>query len=380
MAVPEPKRFARFPGTCATCARPINAGDPVTWDRNRRGVRWHHECPPPPDDTPPAPAAIAAPPAPAASDALAGTLAAALAPYLDERLRGIVDVDAVRAIVREELDAAPATSATLTVRNATTGTTVTLDGPVHAMFPRLLYLVSRGRHVYLVGRPGSGKSTAAHQAARALARDYAYLALNPQTPESRLLGFIDAGGTYRETPFFRWYRDGGVFCIDEMDNAAPALLTTLNGLLENGHGAFPCGIIPRHPDAVMIATGNTNGRGGDVLFPERRPFDAAFMERFAFLTWDYDTALEDSLVRAVAGDGPGALRWLAWCRDVRDYCTRERIRLFVSPRASVRGATTLADPDAGWSVADVADAEVFKGLDPATVARILDACPLPVLP
>jgi hypothetical protein len=209
--------------------------------------------------------------------------------------------------------------------------------------------------------------------------EYGYTALNPQTPESRLLGFVDAGGKYRETEFFRRYTQGGVFCIDELDNGHPALLNTINGMLEVDHdgvgrGAFPHGVFLRHVDFVCVGTGNTNGRGSDKLFPERRAFDAAFLDRFAFIVWGYDTGLEHTLVRAINSDkGP------AWCDfviKVRKYAEQHGIRLWATPRASYSGAALLKD--SGWTVQRIASVTIFKGFDFDTEKRILASVPYPV--
>jgi cobaltochelatase CobS len=191
---------------------------------------------------------------------------------------------------------------------------------VHQLQEDLLMLISLGENVYLWGAPGSGKSTAAKKCAEALNLRWGYIALNPQTPESRLIGYMDAKGSYVRSLFRDVYENGGVFCIDEMDNASAGLVTTLNSGLENGHMAFPDDVIARHQDFVLVATGNTNGKGGNAMFPERRPFDAAFSERFVFLRWEYDENLEHALTMA---HNPNASGWLMWVRQVRDYCAQE---------------------------------------------------------
>src|SRR5258708_39153821 len=99
------------------------------------------------------------------------------------------------------------------------GTSINI-GTAHRLVPKLLYYVSRRRHTYLYGPMGSGKSHAAAQVARALGLHYAYVSLNPQSPGSLLNGFIDAQGRFASTEFFRCYTEGGVFCIDELDNAS----------------------------------------------------------------------------------------------------------------------------------------------------------------
>lgn len=250
---------------------------------------------------------------------------------------------------------------------------VRIEG-AHKDLDQLIELISNRprEHTYAWGPPGSGKSTGALHAARALSMDYAYISLNPQTPESRLLGFIDANGVYRPTPFRKIYENGGVFCIDELDNASPSLLTTLNGCLENGTAAFPDTMVDCHEDFVVVATGNTSGRGGDQFFPERRPFDAAFAERFSFLFWDYDEQLERQIALSF---NPNAEAWVDWVQTVRKYCKENLIRLTVSPRASIKGAkqTRLK----AQNVETLTERVLFKGLHKDDKNRILQNCGQP---
>lgn len=296
----------------------------------------------------------------------------AILPKIQDKLNAKMDKDAVNELIEEAIGK-NRTPLKIEVTNVDTGVVKTIERP-HAKLKQLLYYVSKRQHVYLYGPAGSGKSTAAQQVAEALNRSFGYISLNPQTPDSRILGFVDAGGTYRETEFYRCYKNGGVFCIDEMDNASAALLTTLNSLLENGHGAFPNGIIPRHAEFILVATGNTNGKGGNPMFPERRPFDSAFAERFTFLLWEYDEALEKDITLAI---NPKAATWLTWIRKVRAFCAKNYPRVLVSPRASFKGAEYLKD--SGLPIAEIAEAVVWKGLDKDTVNRVITANPLPVV-
>lgn len=283
---------------------------------------------------------------------------------------GGLNHDEIRAIIKEEVtNYIPKTHTLEIVRPDLSK--IKLEG-AHKQFEKLMHVVSFGKHAYLYGAPGSFKSTTAKMVSDALGVSYAYTSLNPQTPESRLLGFMHAGGQYVETEFYRLCRDGGVFCIDEMDNASPALLNTLNSLLDNGHASFPCGTIERHPKFVVVATGNTNGNGGNVQFPDRRAFDPAFKERFACIQWDYDEQLEHAITLNI---NPDALPWLNWVRAVRAFVDKNDIRLVASPRASFNGALFLKDD--AFTVSEIAEMVVFKGLDRDTFKNVVRACPIP---
>lgn len=366
---------SRFPSTCISCHRRIERGVMITW--TGRGQAAHVDCnaqPVPETETATQPVPVAPKPArqiieqPVTNSDALSNLASAI--------KAIASQSIDRETVREMIDAALASAEPRTVRvvieNKTTGESAATLPTDHANMSQLLYLLSKRHHVYLYGAPGSGKSTAASQAAERMKIPYGYISLNPQTTDSRLIGYMDANRNFHETVFYNCYKNGGVFCIDEMDNSAPSLLTTLNGALENGHCAFPCGLVERHKDFVLVATGNTCGRGANAQFPDRRPFDAAFGERFTFIEWGYDADLEQSITLAI---NPNAQAWLTWITELRPYCQTNYPRVLVSPRASFRGAEYLRD--AMLTADQIADMVVFKGIDRATKQAILRAYPIP---
>lgn len=246
---------------------------------------------------------------------------------------------------------------------------------VHPLMPRLLRYIKAGEHVYLYGAPGGGKSHAAKQCSQLLDRPFGYLSLAPMTPESRLMGFINANGTFVDTQFFECYTKGGVFCLDEADNANDALLTALNGALENKVAAFPDGLHEAHENFVMVATGNTAGYGGTRGHAGRRAFDSATRERFAYIPWMYDEKMEEDISVSLFKEiGP----WLKWVREVRAYCRTNFPDVVVSPRASIKGAKLLSKGSVE-SVDELAEAVLFKGLEAATRTRILGAVALPAM-
>jgi cobaltochelatase CobS len=251
----------------------------------------------------------------------------------------------------------------------------------HAQMPELLYWAnSKDMHGYrwpvmLFGKPGVSKSFSTKQAADAMGLSFGLISLNPQTPESRLFGFIDAGGKYHRTLFREAFENGGVFLIDEIDNANDALLTSLNSCLANGHGAFPDGRIERHADFVCVATANTPGRGGDANHSGRRQLDAATINRFAVIEWKNDDELEMRIATAI-NEKAGRL-WLEWIRKVRVYCEAHHPRVIVSPRSTYMGAKALLDSP--FTIEQIADMTLFKGLDKDTKAKILSACPFPAV-
>lgn len=300
-------------------------------------------------------------------------LAAAVSPYLKQT----VDEEKVRAIVKAELASAPAiqdhSTRVLQIELTSPSAPVITIPKAHKQVPELLYWVNQREPVMLFGKPGTGKSHSAHQVSEAINLSFWLISLNPQTPESRLFGYKDAVGNYHHTGFRSAYENGGVVCIDEIDNASDSLLTSLNSALSNGHGCFPDAMVKRHPDFVLIATANTPGRGGDINHAGRRPLDAATIDRFAIIEWDYDLDLEKSLVNDI---NPNAMDWFEYVVRTREHCRVNHPRVIVSPRASYKGA--LALKNSGFSIEQIADSVLFKGLDKDTKAKILSAVPLPI--
>ena len=240
----------------------------------------------------------------------------------------------------------------------------------HSKFARLLYYVQRRKHVYLFGPHGTGKSTGAKQVADALGLRYGFISLTPQTPESRILGYCTATGDYMRTPFRECYEKGGVFCVDELDNMSQALATTWNGALENGHMAFPDGLVERHADFVMVGTGNTSGSGANPSYPERRPFDKAFRDRFVYIEWNHDNKLEKAIALSLWKD---AEPWVDWIKDVRKWAEKNYTKLVPSPRITYRLAEFLGD---GQDRDTVLDEILWQG-DNEAKQKVLANCPLP---
>jgi cobaltochelatase CobS len=281
-------------------------------------------------------------PAPAPAQDPAAALTAALAALMPAP--GI-DEDAVRRIVREEIPAPP------TIRIEIPGRPEIEMARQHERFPLLLQVLACGLNVLLVGPAGTGKTTAARKAAEALGLGFSCLSVGPQTSKSDLLGFVDAGGTYRESLFVQAYRDGGVFLLDEIDAGNAGVLTVLNAALAGDVMATPVGMVARSPRFLTVAGANTYGQGASRQYVGRNQLDAATLDRFAVLDWPVDEGLEAAIVglpapAPVLDLGRGGLLdaagWLARVRAVRAGCEKQQVRAVVSPRATQAGVALLA--------------------------------------
>lgn len=356
--------------------------------------------PPPPPPTPVAklPTQNAAP-VPVSSDPLAQAMAAAIQPYLATK----TDEDQVKALindaftrftqtykppksldedrVKELIDEARIPKQLDVVVKDKSGKTIATVSGAHVQFPRLLQHCQHRFNVWVWGKPGGGKSTAAKQVADALALRFGAIQLNMQTPESRLFGFIPPTGQgVVRTSFRECYEHGGVFLIDEIDNANDGLLTTLNTALANNFHTFPDAQVDRHEDFICIASANTGGKGGGSQHAGRRPVDGATLDRFVTMYWEYDLALEERVTLAI--NPTDGLKWLGWVRAVRKFIEDSKIDVTVSPRASFHGAELLSyDDKQDTTVQLIADEVLFnKGWKPDQISRVLQNCPLPSIP
>lgn len=163
----------------------------------------------------------------------------------------------------------------------------------HEKFDEVLSLIQLDEPVMLIGPAGSGKNHSIAQIAQALGKKMYYT--NNASNEFKLTGFIDAGGHYRDTEFYKAFKNGGIFFLDEIDNSDPSALIVINSALANGYMAFPHETIDRHPDFRMVAAANTWGKGSDLQYVGRNALDGATLDRFDNVFFDYDRKLERAL-------------------------------------------------------------------------------------
>jgi hypothetical protein len=162
-----------------------------------------------------------------------------------------------------------------------------------------------------------------------------------------LTGFMDAKGNYVETAFYKAVKDGGVFLFDEVDGSLPGAVLEFQAFLATGYAVFPNDPTPikRHAECYIVAAANTWGFGGDANYVGRMKLDAAFLDRFVTLDWNYD----DNLERALSGNDA----WVTVVQSVRNAAMAAAIQVVISPRASMKGAQLLRS---GMSPASVVKA------------------------
>jgi len=244
-------------------------------------------------------------------------------------------------------------------------------GVAHWTVPVISKAVYKGVHLTLVGPAGSGKTTACHQVAQGLEMDYHPMSVGPQTTKSDLMGYKDAHGVYHDTPVRKAFEHGGLLLLDEMDSANAGVLTILNSLLANGLCSFPDKTVDMHKDFRCITACNTFGRGADRMYVGRNQLDAATLDRFGVLDFDYDEALEAIIIGVQPKEAQkewkfqktrtvSSEEWLARVQHYRKRAGELKQRMVISPRAVINGNKLL---DMVLTVGDVEDICVFKGVD-----------------
>lgn len=218
----------------------------------------------------------------------------------------------------------------------------------HEMLQRAVRKSAQGIHTALVGPAGTGKGKGAQQVAQALGLDFYAKSCSIMDTKSDWLGFIDAGGTYHSTPFRDSYEHGGVMFIDEGDAANPQVFVQINAGLSDGRMAFPDGMIEQHEDFVVLMAANTWGRGADRQYRGRAIQDAASLNRFAKVFWDYDENLE----RKIAPHP----EWCTYVQAVRKIVLDHNMHYVVSYRQTINGGKELL---AGAPLDEVAHDHIF---------------------
>ena len=227
-----------------------------------------------------------------------------------------------------------------------------LEGVQHEKFETVLKFVANDEPVFLTGPAGSGKNVLCKQVADVL--DIPFYFSNAVTQEYKLTGFTDANGNYQETQFYKAFKDGGLFMLDEIDASIPEVLVILNAAIANRYFDFPApvGFVKANKNFRVIAAGNTFGTGADYDYVGRNQLDAASLDRFAMVKIDYSPAIEQNVAM-------GNTELLNFCRGFRKAADKAGIKALVSYRAIGRMAKMLQIMDD----ADCLNSCLIKGME-----------------
>lgn len=238
-----------------------------------------------------------------------------------------------------------------------------LEGVVHSKFDQVLKFVKAGEPVFLTGPAGAGKNVLCQQVAKALGLKFYFS--NAVTQEYKITGFTDAMGAFQESQFYKAFKYGGLFMLDEMDASIPEVLIILNAAIANRYFDFPApiGYVEAHPDFRVIAAGNTFGLGADYDYVGRNQLDAASLDRFAMIRIDYDPHIEEACAA-------GNVELLNFCRKFRAATKKAGIRTVVSYRAISR----MAKLDSVMEADELLDSCLIKSLDAGDLDTIKAEC------
>jgi MoxR-like ATPase len=224
----------------------------------------------------------------------------------------------------------------------------------HDKYETIKTCIKNNIPVFLYGPAGSGKNYTLQQIAEELEFDFYFT--NSVQQEYKITGFIDAGGNYHETEFYKAFTQGGIFFLDEIDASIPEVLVLLNAAIANRYFEFPNGKVFAHKDFRVVAAGNTVGDGADEQYSGRLVLDQATLDRFVMIEFDYSYKVEINLAK-------GDSNLVSFIRDLRQQAKEKGIRATFSYRAIII-VTKLKDK---LSLEEILKIAIFKGLDSDTI-------------
>ena len=234
-----------------------------------------------------------------------------------------------------------------------------IKGVVHEKFDQVLNYVARDIPVFLTGPAGSGKNVLCKQIADCLGLPFYFS--NAVTQEYKVLGFTDANGVYQETQFYKAFKNGGLFMLDEIDASNPDVLNTLNAAIANRYQDFPApiGFVEAHPNFRWVAAGNTYGTGADYVYVGRTQLDGATLDRFGVVRMNYDPRIEEAV-------SLGKTELLNFCRKFRSACEKAGIKTIVSYRSIGR----MAQLDGVIDTKELVQSFLTKGMEKGDIQVI----------
>ena len=236
----------------------------------------------------------------------------------------------------------------------------TVKGVVHSEFETVLDFVLADEPVFLSGPAGSGKNVLVQQVADALGLDFYFS--NAISQEYKLTGFIDANGTYHETQFYKAFKNGGVFMLDEIDASIPEVLVILNSAIANRYFDFPNGKVMAHKDFRVIAAGNTFGTGADYIYTGRNQLDGATLDRFAIVEINYDENIENCITDDKA--------LLTFVREYRKACQDSGLNQVVSYRGL--GRMSKMRKGTKMPIAKILKTCLTRGMEKDDIRMVID--------
>ena len=156
-----------------------------------------------------------------------------------------------------------------------------------AILRQLLLAETCGNNVWFGGEKGTGKSETARQFAARTGRAFKRINFHKYTTTEDYCGAIglkDGNTAFVKGDFLTAFTcPSTVILLDEITNADPAELATLNGFLEPNSAVSYGGSVHRRANGVLVfAADNTLGSGDDTgRYAGTRTMNASLVDRFA---------------------------------------------------------------------------------------------------
>lgn len=256
---------------------------------------------------------------------------------------------------------------------------------LHKKHRSLVNKIKLRTNIYVYGPTGSGKTHGIKMAAEECGLSFYKKLLGNQTSEASIIGYMDANGNYVKGIAYDAFTQGGVLCMDEIDNGNPNTTLVCNGLADREF-AFPCGMRDAHPDFVLVATANTMGTGATLQYCGRNRLDAAMLNRFEYIDWGYDSDHEVKIAVAMAettmaklfGDNmepkvkqtlTKQVNWLIEdIQSMRAAMDKLSITHIISPRNTLQAVNAHV---AGVQKVEILKSILFKGIDNDMIKKII---------
>lgn len=229
----------------------------------------------------------------------------------------------------------------------------------HEAYEDIVMCLDIGLNVFLYGPAGAGKNYTLEQIARE--RGWNFYFSNSVQQEYKLTGFIDAGGRYHETEFYKACTDEEecMFFLDEVDASDPSVLVLLNAAIANGYFEFPTGKVSLG-NVHFVAAGNTVGSGADDMYTGRYALDVATLDRFQFIEFDYSRVIEEKITN-------NNTELIDFIHKIREVAKTKGIRTVFSYRCMI---ATIKLEAAGMDLNKIMKIAIVKGLDQDTINTI----------
>lgn len=289
---------------------------------------------------------------------------------IEGKSEATIDEAKLKALIAEEV--ARSVKPMVTHLEIKTGDEVkTIKDCQHRLFPIIMALLSiQDLNICLTGPAGSGKTACLCHAAKALGINVYLSPMNIMTTKSDLGGYMDATGKYVESSFYKAFKNGGLYIADEFDCCNAGMATWLNAAIANRMMTFPNNeTVAAHKDFRYCACMNTTGQGATIQYVGRNALDAATLDRFVLVDFQYDDALElnicgiktpqdyEKLNRGGLCTSPGEL--VDFIRALRRNIAANKYKATLSPRASITACKMM---QAGIGMYWIFECVVLKGL------------------